>query len=139
MYIENVNQNDYGSSYCLATCVLVIARYYGNSDLTMQDMKDANVVEESGYVNDRNYYTTISGPKSIDYSKITSEIDGSNPVVISMGSPYGGHYVVADSYNSADKDGITVMDPWDGTHKTLAESMFTGYDLSGYYTCRDKE
>ncbi|MDD4700347.1 MAG: C39 family peptidase [Oscillospiraceae bacterium] len=135
MYIENYDQHNYGSTFCLATCTLVIARYYGYDDLTMQDMIDAGVVRENdGYVLKTSYYFTRSSRKSLNYSKITDEIDDDHPVIIYMGSPYGGHYVVADDYSSASASGITVMDPQDGTHKQLSEAKFSGYDILGYYT-----
>lgn len=138
MYIEDYDQHTHGSAFCVATCILVIARYYGYSDLTMQDMIDERVVGSNGYVNSPSYYFKRSSKKSMDYSKITEEIDNGDPVMIRMGSPYGGHNVVADDYSSASAEGITVMDPYDGTHKLLSEAKFSGYDFLGYYTTREK-
>lgn len=101
MYIEDYDQHTHGDKFCVATCILVIAQYYGYDDLTMQNMIDAGVVSSNGYVKNNSYYFTRSSRKSLNYSKITDELDNEYPVMIYMGSPYGGHTVVADYYSSA--------------------------------------
>lgn len=95
MTISAVNQNDYGSSFCLASCYLAIANYYG-AKKTMQNLKDELIVDKtSGAVLKWGDYFTRGAKTTADAAKVIAAIDNNTPVIIKGQSSWGDHYVVA--------------------------------------------
>lgn len=124
MIIEAIDQYEYGQEYCLASCYLAIARYFGN-DVTMQDLIDEGVVRSSdGYVNHTGGYFNISSYEKYDAAKIKAAIDDGNPVIVAGKIGTNKHYVVAHDYSGVR---IFVMDPSGGEFGRLGET-----DLSSW-------
>lgn len=129
MNIPSINQRDYGNAFCLASCYLAIAQYFGNN-VTMQDLIDKGAVEENGDVNNTGGYFTRSALKTYNATNIKNEIDNGNPVIIKGTSSWGTHFVVAYDYSGST---IKVMDPWGGVKGNLGSTVLTSW--SGYYVC----
>lgn len=139
--VENINQNDFGNqvgtnTFCYATCILAILRYYKGTTYTMDRLINEGIVRASdGYVNYRNTaYYDITANIAIDYTDICNEIEAGRPVIIYGRSSRADHYVVADGFTSRTAAGIIVMDPWTGTHTTLPESTLRTYTHYRKYT-----
>ena len=138
MIVENMNQRTIpggGDTFCLATCVVTVGRFYGRN-ASIADMVAKNAVASDGTVTNTNVYFKMSANKTIDYSKIKTEINNNHPVIIVGATSLSPtHFVVADSYTGAGSDAshFKVMDPWTGTHKKLTECTLKSIDA--YRTC----
>lgn len=131
MNIESINQNDYGSAYCLACCYLAIARYYGYN-ITMDDLQSGSnpIVSPEGYVNRWGEHFTRSALKSKSESGVKAAIDDGMPVIIKGRSNSYDHFVVAYDYSGST---IKVMDPYGGEYGNLGSTTLKSW--SGYYVC----
>lgn len=131
MDIPAINQNDYGAAFCLASCYLAIAQYFGN-DITMQDLISEGAVGSGGFVNGTGGYFTRGSYKTYSLTKVKAAIDEGNPVIISGRSSRSDHYVVAYDYSGST---IYVMDPYGGVFGTLGSTTLTSW--SKYAICTD--
>lgn len=131
MNIEAVNQDEYGSGYCLASCYLSIANYYGHN-LTMEDLENKNIVRSDGYVNKWGDHFTRSDLQSYNINGIKSAIDNGTPVIIKGKSTYSQHFVVAYDYSG---NTIKIMDPSGGEFGNLGSTVLKTW--SGYYVCSE--
>ena len=139
--VENINQNDFGNqtglnTFCYATCILAILRYYKGTSFSMDRLINEGIVQaDDGYVNYRNTsYYDITSDISFNCTEICNEIAAGRPVIIYGQSSVAGHYVVADGFTTRTTDGIIVMDPWTGKHTKLTESTLITYISYRKYT-----
>lgn len=123
---------DFAAEACFATCLLLVAQYYGE-DVTMRDLvnsghvraSDAYVLKEQPYVG---VTTDCVGASEAEYcARIKEELRGGNPVVIKI----TGHFIVAvgiiDQGSNASE--ILVMDPAYGRNITLERALSRKDDL----------
>lgn len=135
MDIPKVNQKDHGpgavdsNAFCLASCYLAIAQYFGH-DVTMRDLLDNGAVEENGSVNNTGGYFNVSSKKPYNAANVIREIDKGNPVIIKGESRVSEHYVVAYDYSGST---IKIMDPWGGVFGNLGSTTLK--TASSYTVC----
>ena len=129
MDIPVINQRDYGDSFCLATCYLAIAQYFGY-DISMQDLIDEKVISASGSVKRWGDHFTRSEKKTYNVTNVKKEIDKGNPVILADGSP---HFAVGYDYTNSK---IQVMDPWEGETGDLGTTTLKKTP-SYYYVCTE--
>lgn len=130
MNIPAINQNDYGSAFCLASCYLAIIQYKGYNK-TMADLINENVVASNGYVNGTGGYFTRGTYSTYDAAGVKAAIDNNNPVIIAGYSGTGiQHYVVAYDYSGST---IYVMDPFGGVFGALGSTTISSW--SNYAIC----
>lgn len=131
--IESIDQMDYGSEFCLATCYLAIGRYYHPSeDLKMNRLQSEGIVSSNGYVNYWGTYVTRGAAQDFNVSAIKTALAAGKPVIIIGESSRGEHYVVAYGYTG---NNIKIMDPWGGVKAVLGNTVLTSW--SKYRICTE--
>ena len=116
----------FGPTACYATCILMVAHILGFPDLTMWDLINEGIVAKSnGWVHkDPTDYFTIEQKtcaSEADYcAAIYEALANGWPVIVQL----QGHFVLAISADGKTSFwDIWVVDPADGTRKTLAEAV----------------
>lgn len=127
-----VDQRDYGDSFCLASCYLAIANYYG-ANITMEKLIQDRIVSSSGYVNWWGDYVTKGSNITFDASnvdRIKLALTKGTPVIITGRSNSYEHHVVAYGFYG---DTIKVMDPWGGVTGNLLSTTLVS--ANNYKIC----
>lgn len=134
--IEAIDQRDYGTAFCLATCYLVIGKYYHpNENLTMSRLQQETIVSSTGDVNRWGDYVTRGEKQDFNKANIKTALAAGKPVIISgkiKNSTFDDHYVVAYGYAGND---IKIMDPWGGTKGVLGYTNFIDYENRFFRVC----
>ena len=128
--IETINQKSFpednpdtssSNSYCFATSVLAVARFYHpNNDISMTQLeKDGIVNHGNGTIlswSNKYFKCTAESYSSTSPAKVREAIRMGYPVILSN----GGHAAVAYAYTGTT---IKVMDPWGGVKGILGTTL----------------
>lgn len=126
-----------GSQGCLITCLAMASCYYGfeNTPLEINDKlkKVQGFVDGGKYVWNsiekviniqENFFRTPTLLTDIQVEDIRNQLDAGYPVMLEIDaipstSGLDMHFVLATGYNPADENDISIVDPWDGSTKSL--------------------
>ena len=113
--MPNVNQINYGDAFCLATCILAIARFYGHTNMTMEKMQENGWVRSDGFVNGNDGLFNRTSNIAFNINTVISELREGRPVIIrgrTRSNTSNDHFVVAVGATSANTNNLIVMEPW---------------------------